>query len=53
LKAQIFLKITKSLGTFIWDPNFNIVYYYAFEKFMQGNKAVFNYSYHIDLLQYT
>jgi hypothetical protein len=42
----------KSLGTFVHDPNFNIVYYYAFEKFMQVNKVVLNYSHQIDPLKY-
>jgi hypothetical protein len=52
LKAQNKEEFTESLGTFVRDPNFNIVFYYAFEKFMQGNKVVLNYSYHIELLQY-
>jgi hypothetical protein len=45
-------KNIKKLGTFVHDPNFNIVSYCAFRKFMWGNKVVFNYSYHIDPLQY-
>jgi hypothetical protein len=51
-KAQNKKKFAKSLGTFIHDPNFNIVSYCALEKFMRRNKVVINYSYHIDPLQY-
>jgi hypothetical protein len=50
-KVQNKEKFAKNLGTF-WDPNFNIISYCAFKKFMRGNKMVFNYSYHIDPLQY-
>jgi hypothetical protein len=50
--VQIFKKNYKEFGTFVWDPNFNIVSYYAFKKFVEGNKVVLNYSYRIDLLQY-
>jgi len=44
-------EFAKSLDTFVCDPNFNIVSYCAFEKFMQGNKVAFYYLYHIDPLQ--
>jgi hypothetical protein len=43
-------EFTKSLGTFVQDPNFNIIFYCTFGRFMQGNKVVLNYSYHIDPL---
>jgi hypothetical protein len=51
-KTQNKEEFVESLGTFVRDPNFNIVSYYAFKKFMWGNKVVLNYSYHIDPLQY-
>jgi hypothetical protein len=40
------------LGTFVKDPNFNTVVYFAFGKLMWGNKLVFNYSKLIAPLQY-
>jgi len=45
-------EFTESYGTFIHDPNFNIISYYTFRKFMRRNKMVLYYSYHIDPLQY-
>jgi hypothetical protein len=33
-KAQNKEEFVESLGTFLWDPNFNNVFYYTFKKFM-------------------
>lgn len=46
------IKITKRLGTFVRNPNFYTIAYYAFGKVMQGNKMVFNYFKRIVPLQY-
>jgi hypothetical protein len=40
-KIQDKKEFVESLRTFVHDPNFNIVSYYAFRKFMRGNKVVF------------
>jgi len=40
-------KITKRLGTLVHNPNFNIVAYCAYGKFMRGNKLVLDYCQHI------
>jgi hypothetical protein len=49
-KMQNKKKIVENLGTFVRDPNFNIIFYYTFGRFMRGNKVVLNYSYHFDPL---
>jgi hypothetical protein len=43
-------EFVENLGTFVWDPDFNTILFCTFGKFMQGNKMVLNYFYHIDPL---
>ncbi len=43
-------KIKKNLGTFVRDPNFNIISYCAFKNSMWGNKVLLKYFYHIQPL---